>query len=284
MVIHALLPYTRSRLVTRDFRETPVAGRWTGVRKGRSHRDTPTEFLRTGPDPGRGGGRLPSGIRTVPAGTDEKAVTHEYLKALVEQLPRRTLFLDVGAGDGVTTRHVGQYIERTIAIEPSVPMRQALRRSCPGAVVLDEPIDEVKLDARADLVLRSHVFYYAPDSAWLGTARRILNWVAPGGVLVLMLQNPENDCMRMVGHFTGVRFDLSDLASILEQNGYRSTNLADAIDVAELMINLPALRSRHRPSRQELVGYVVRNFSDPEGAIYIAHTHDILTVRRAPIA
>src|SRR6185312_1415576 len=118
-------------------------------------------------------------------------------------------------------------------------MRQALRRSCPGAVVLDEPIDEVKLDARADLVLRSHVFYYAPDSAWLGTARRILNWVAPGGVLVLMLQNPENDCMRMVGHFTGVRFDLSDLASILEQNGYRSTNLADAIDVAELMINLP---------------------------------------------
>lgn len=233
------------------------------------------------------------------AGTDEKAVTHEYLTALVEELPRRTLFLDVGAGDGVTTRHVGQYFERTIAIEPSAPMRQALRRSCPDAVVLTEPIDEVELDARADLALCSHVLYYVPDSAWLGTVRRVLNWVAPGGVLLVMLQNPENDCMRMVWHFTGVRLDLSDLAKRLEQDGdglvesvamatlpirYRSATLADAIDVAEFMINVPALRSRHLPSRQELESYVVRNFSDHEGAICITHTHDILTVRRSPMS
>ena len=64
-------------------------------------------------------------------GTDEKVVTHNYLKALVDQLPRRTLFVDVGAGDGVTTRHVGQYFECTIAIEPSAPMRQALRAHVP---------------------------------------------------------------------------------------------------------------------------------------------------------
>jgi SAM-dependent methyltransferase len=232
------------------------------------------------------------------AGTDEKAVTHEYLKALVEQLPRRRLFLDVGAGDGVTTRHVGQYFECTIAIEPSAPMRQALRRSCPDAVVFNEPIDKVQLDAHADLALCSHVLYYVPDSAWLETARRVLNWVAPGGALLLMLQNPENDCMKMVRHFTGVRFDLSDLARRLEQNGnglvqsvamatlpirYRSTNLADAIDVAEFMINVPALRSRSLPSRQELESYVVRNFS-AEGTICITHTHDILTVRRSSMS
>ncbi|MDQ4104942.1 MAG: class I SAM-dependent methyltransferase [Actinomycetota bacterium] len=232
-------------------------------------------------------------------GTDEKAVTHEYLTALVEQLPRRTLFLDVGAGDGVTTRHVGQYFEHTIAIEPSAPMRQALRRSCPDAVVLNEPIDEVTLDVRADLALCSHVLYYVPDSDWLGTVRRILNWVAPGGVLLIMLQNSDTDCMRMVRHFTGVCFDLSDLASRLEQNGnglvesvamitlptrYRSTNLADAIDVAELMINVPALRGMRLPSRQELESYVVRNFSDPERAICITLNHDILTVRRSAMS
>jgi Methyltransferase domain len=231
------------------------------------------------------------------AGTDEKAVTHEYLNALVEQLPRRTLFIDVGAGDGVTTRHVGQYFERTIAIEPSAPMRQALRRSCPDAVVLNEPIDEVELDTHADLALCAHVFSYMPEFAWLNTARRILNWMAPGGTLLLILQNPGSDCMRMVRHFTGVRHDLSDLARRLEydDNGlvdsvamvtlpirYRSTNLTDAIDVAEFMINVPALRSRRLPRRQELQSYVVRNFSDPEGAICITHTHDILTVHRAP--
>ncbi len=235
------------------------------------------------------------------ADTDEKAVIHEYLTALVEQLPRRTLFLDVGAGDGVTTRHVGQYFERTIAIERSAPMRQALRRSCPDAVVLNEPIEEVELDAHADLALCSHVFYYVPDSAWLDTARRILNWVTPGGALLLMLQPPENACTRMVRHFTGIRLDLSDLARRLEQNDndnglvesvamatlltrYRSTNLADAIDVAEFMINFPALRSSRLPSRQELESYVVRNFSDPEGAICITHTHDILTIRRSPMS
>jgi SAM-dependent methyltransferase len=229
------------------------------------------------------------------ADTDEKAVTHEYLTALVEQLPGRGLFLDVGAGDGVTTRHVGQYFEHTIAIEPSTPMRQALRRLCPHAVVLAKPVEEVELDARVDLALCSHVLYYVPDSAWLGTVWRILNWVVPGGVLMIMLQNPENDCMQVVRHFTGVRFNLSDLASTVERNGngvidsmtlttlpirYRSTNVADAIDVAELMINVPALRSRRLPSRQELETYVVRNFSDPEGAICISHTHDILTIRR----
>jgi trans-aconitate methyltransferase len=232
------------------------------------------------------------------AGTDEKAMTHEYLKALVEQLPRRRLFLDVGAGDAVTTRHVGQYFECTIAIEPSAPMRQALRRSCPDAVVFNEPIDKVQLDAHADLALCSHVLYYVPDSAWLETARRVLNWVAPGGALLLMLQNPENDCMKMVRHFTGVRFDFPDLARRLEQNGnglvqsvamatlpirYRSTNLADAIDVAEFMINVPALRSRSLPSRQELESYVVRHFS-AEGTICITHTHDILTVRRSSMS
>ena len=126
--------------------------------------------------------------------------------------------------------------------------------------------------------------------------QRVLNWVAPGGTLLLVLQNSETGCMRMARHFTGVRFDLSDLARRLEQNGngrvesvamatlpvrYRSTNLADAIDVAEFMINVPALRSRRLPSRQELESYVVRNFSNPEGAICITHSHDILTVRRS---
>lgn len=232
-------------------------------------------------------------------GTDEKVVTHDYLKALVDQLPRRTLFVDVGAGDGVTTRYVGRYFEHTIAIEPSAPMRQALRRACPDAVVLNEPIDEVELDVRADLALCSHMLYYVPESAWLDTVRRVLNWVAPGGELLVMLQNPENECMRMVRDFTGVRFDLSDLARRLEPNGnglvesvtmvtlptrYRSTNLAEAFDVAELMINVPALRSMRLPSRQELETYVVQHFSDPEGAICITHSHDILAVRRSSMS
>ncbi|GAA2404549.1 hypothetical protein GCM10010420_35100 [Streptomyces glaucosporus] len=231
------------------------------------------------------------------AGTDEKAVTHEYLTELVERLPRRGLFLDVGAGNGVTTRHVGRYFERVVAVEPSGHMRRALRRRCPDAVVLPEPVDRLDLDLRPDLVLCSHVLYYLPEEEWEPTVRRLLGWVAPGGELVVVLQNPENDCMRMVRHFTPARFDLSGLAGRLAEDGggtagdvlletlpvrYRATGLAEAVDVAELMVNVPSLRDRDPlPSRQDLADYLLAECSDPQGGITVTHTHDVLRVRRA---
>ena len=50
------------------------------------------------------------------------------------------------------------------------------------------------------------------------------------------------------------------------------------------MINVPALHGMRLPSRQELESYLVRNFSDPEGAICITLDHDILTVRRSAMS
>ncbi|MET9514836.1 methyltransferase domain-containing protein [Streptomyces sp. NPDC002994] len=236
------------------------------------------------------------------AGTDEKAVTHARLADLVAGLERRRVFLDVGAGAGETTAHLGQHFERTVAVEPSASMRERLLQACPDAVVVARPIesadgaDGADLKGKADLALLSHVLYYLPEEAWLPTLRRVLGWVAPGGTLLVMLQSPGNACMRMVEHFTGTRFDLRPIARQLrgqepeQVSGwsietldvrYRTRRFAEAMDVAEFMVNVPVLPTLDPlPARADLVAYVEKHFARPDGTYVISHAHDILCVRR----
>ncbi|GAA1905000.1 hypothetical protein [Streptantibioticus ferralitis] len=79
-------------------------------------------------------------FQAFPAGTDQKRVAEEYLSGVVRRLRHRRLFVDAGAGDGGTTRHLAGHFGRTIAVEPSTYLHDALRRACPGAEVLGETI------------------------------------------------------------------------------------------------------------------------------------------------
>ncbi|WP_171165382.1 bifunctional 2-polyprenyl-6-hydroxyphenol methylase/3-demethylubiquinol 3-O-methyltransferase UbiG [Streptomyces sp. I05A-00742] len=232
------------------------------------------------------------------AGTDEKSLTHGLLTEVVGELARRRVFLDVGAGEGGTTAWLSRSFERTVAVEPNASMREELHRACPDAVVVAEPLDRAEPGVRADLVLLSHVLYYLPEEEWLPTLERVFGWVAPGGTLLVMLQNPGNACMRMVRHFTGVRFDLRPaVRRLLERqaervagwsvdtldNHYRAGRREDALDTAEFMVNVPTLRDLDPlPARAELAAYVDEHFARPDGTYVIGHAHDVLRVRRAP--
>ncbi|MFF2348730.1 class I SAM-dependent methyltransferase [Kitasatospora sp. NPDC058115] len=235
------------------------------------------------------------------AGTDEKPLTHARLGEVVAGLDQRRMLLDVGAGEGRTTAYLARYFERTVAVEPSAAMRERLRLACPGALVLPEPVDAAEPPGPADLVHLSHVLYYVPPADWLRTVRRVLDWVAPGGTLLVVLQNPESPCMRMAAHFTGVRYDLRPLAGQLAAPGpdraapectcalealdlhYRTDRLDEAVDVAEFMINVADLTTVDPlPERAELAAYVERHFARPDGGYAIGHTQDMLTVRRPP--
>ncbi|MFJ8436354.1 class I SAM-dependent methyltransferase [Kitasatospora sp. NPDC094019] len=229
------------------------------------------------------------------AGTDEKPLTHARLTGIATGLDRRRVLLDVGAGEGRTTAHLARYFERTVAIEPSAAMRERLRAVCPDALVLPDPIDVAEPPEPADLVHLSHVLYYVPSQDWLRTVGRVLDWAAPGGTLLVVLQNPESPCMRMAAHFTGVRYDLRPLAEQLAEQGpehavaletldlcYRTDRLAEAVDVAEFMVNVADLAVLDRlPDRDELTAYVEGHFARPDGGYAIGHTQDMLTVRRA---
>ncbi|MEU9046357.1 MULTISPECIES: class I SAM-dependent methyltransferase [unclassified Kitasatospora] len=232
------------------------------------------------------------------AGTDEKPITHARLSELAAALPHRRVLLDLGAGDGRTTAHLARSFDRTVAVERSAAMREKLRTTCPDALVLPERLDRAQPPEPADLVHLSHVLYYVPEPDWLATVTRALNWTAPGGALLVVLQNPESPCMRMAAHFTGVRYDLSTLADRLRERHpadditletldlhYRTAHLAEAVDVAEFMVNVADLATLDpRPSRAALTAYVQDHFTRPDGTYAIGHTQDMLIVRRSPSA
>ncbi|WP_432164057.1 class I SAM-dependent methyltransferase [Streptomyces tendae] len=228
------------------------------------------------------------------SGTDQKTVTQTYLSQIIAEMPRRDVFLDIGAGEGGTTEYIGRHFRKVVAIEPSAHMCKALHRALPDAVVLSEPVETVQVDVKADLALCAHVLYHLPHASWTATIRRMLDWVVPGGELVVTLQNPDDDAMRMSRYASGrLPFSLADLAVLLEREDslgiadsgmetlkatYRSPSRDDTLTVAQFMLGVPELTPANR---QRLAEYVDQNFSAPDGSFKIGHSQDVLRLRKA---
>ncbi|GAA2734853.1 class I SAM-dependent methyltransferase [Streptomyces nogalater] len=231
-------------------------------------------------------------LDTFLAGSDEKGITHAYLRQVVDRLPARRLLLDVGAAQGTTTRYLAPYFERTVCIEPSEPMRRELARTCPQAEVVAQPVGEARLDVQADLALLSHVLYYIPRTRWAETTARIMEWVAPGGVLLVLLQSPDNACMRMVHHFTGRHFDVRELVGELAAlrpglvghteldvvpARYRGRNLEETVMVADFLLSVPDAPSA---TREAVEAYVRRHFDNDDGTYTFRHDQHVLRIER----
>src|SRR6266705_2489194 len=137
--------------------------------------------------------------------TDQKLKAQKWLTDLIGRLPSRRVFIDAGAGNGKVTTWFTERFGRTIAIEPNASLRSELKRACPTAEVIAEKILDAKIGAAADLILCSHVFYYIDVAEWLPNLNRLASWLSSGGVLVLVVQNHDTDCMRMLEHFFGRR-------------------------------------------------------------------------------
>jgi SAM-dependent methyltransferase len=224
--------------------------------------------------------------------TDQKVNARQALEALVDRLPSRRVLIDAGAGNGQVTAWLEEKFERTIAVEPSPSLSADLRRACPKAQVVVAKILEAQPEARGDFVLCSHVLYYINQDEWLAHARRMVSWLAPQGTLVIVLQNHETDCMRMLESFLGRRFDLTGLAQELQQDQggrYRverqlvpaqvtSTDFDSAYTVAEFMLNL--LPISRPPARADVEGYVKKHFARPEGGFRFSCHQDFLMIRR----
>ena len=224
--------------------------------------------------------------------TDQKLKAQTWLSDLIDRLPSRRVFIDAGAGNGKVTAWFTERFVRTIAIEPNASLRHDLERACPTAELIPEQILNARIGTAGDLILCSHVFYYIDASEWMRTLARLASWLAPGGLLVLVVQNHNTDCMHMLDHFLGRRFLVSSLARQFQEERRSSYELridtspaqietpdfASAYVIAEFMLNL--LPIPHPPPQRALEDYVRAYFERPNGSFRFSCDQDFIQIRK----
>ncbi len=223
--------------------------------------------------------------------TDQKRNAKRWLKQVVDGLPARKVFIDAGAGNGEVTRTFADLFERTIAIEPNPHLLRWLEQIVPSAEPIGRPIMAAQPAAPGDLVLCSHTLYYIPAEEWLAHLERLVSWMSPTGVTVVVLQHRESGCMNMVHHFFGRRFELRrtaeqfrakhgdryEVLTTLDPAHVETPDLSKTYAVAEFMLNL--LNIEQAPTRGEVEAYVQAHFATPDGRYCIPVHQDFLQIR-----
>lgn len=230
-------------------------------------------------------------FRTFLDHTDQKRNAKVRLQEFVEMVPERGVFIDAGAGNGEVTKWFAPAFRRTIAIEPNAHLRSELQHALPGADIIDLPIIHALPSQQGDLVLCSHTFYYIPADQWLAHLERLVSWMSPSGLTVVVLQHRESGCMNMVHHFFGHRFELRrtaddfrakhgdryDVTTTMDPAHVATPDLERAYAVAEFMLNL--LEVKVPPTKHDVERYLATHFRTPEGGYRIPVHQDFLTIR-----
>lgn len=198
----------------------------------------------------------------------------------MDDLPARKVFIDAGAFD------------RTIAIEPNTYLLSQLQRAIPQVDAIGTSILATSPETQGDFVLCSHTLYYIPAEEWLAHLERLVSWMSPTGVTVVVLQNRGTACMTMLEHFFGHRFDLGGLADAFRarhDDRYDVTTTLDlahvetpdpaaAYTVAKFMLNLLPIISQP-PARRDVEAYVAKYFVTAAGTHRLSVHQDFLQIR-----
>lgn len=223
--------------------------------------------------------------------TDQKLQAKRWLTDVIDGLPRRNVFVDVGAGDGTLTREIASRFTRTVAIEPNPDICAELGR-IPGVEVRPSALEGVEDILGADLVLCSHVFYLIEQSRWLDTVRRLTGWLSPSGSLVIGGQSRDSDCKDLGERFLGERRHLGSLAELkpaLEAAGFSlsmhhvdshidTPDFPSAMKIAEFVLNRSG-RAQGLP-RGEVEQFVRHHFVQPSGGYRLSCHQDFYWVHR----
>ena len=223
--------------------------------------------------------------------TDQKRNAKRFLQTLVDRLPERKVFIDAGAGNGEVTKAFAGGFDRTIAIEPNPHLLEQLKRVVPQAEAIGKPILAAAPRERGDFVLCSHTLYYIPAEEWLAHLDRLVSWMSPTGVTVVVIQNRGTAVMAMLEHFFGYRFDLDGLTNAfrakhgdryevvttLDPAHVETSDATSAYAVAEFMLNL--LPISKPPARRDVEAYLAKHARTAEGGYRLSVHQDFLQIR-----
>ena len=223
--------------------------------------------------------------------TDQKRNAKRFLQNLVEGLSQRKVFIDAGAGNGEVTKAFAGGFDRTVAIEPNPHLLEQLSRVVPQAEAIGSPILGAAPKGQGDFVLCSHTLYYIPADEWLAHLERLVSWMSPTGVTVIVIQNRGTACMAMLEHFFGYRFDLDGLinafsakhgdryevVTTLDPAHVETSELTSAYAVAEFMLNL--LPISRPPTRGDVEAYLAKHCATAEGGYRLSVHQDFVQIR-----
>lgn len=223
--------------------------------------------------------------------TNQKRNARTWLERVVKGLPNRRAFIDAGAGNGEMAKTFAGSFTHTIAIEPNTYLLNQLRQALSAVEAIEQPIMEAQPTAQGDFVLCSHTLYYIPAKDWLSHIERLVSWMAPGGVTVLVLQHRESGCMNMLHHFFGHRFELRqametfrtkhgdrfEVTMAMEPAHVETPDLTKTKAVAEFMLNL--LDLTNPPATSEVETYLKSHFAQPNGSFKIPVNQDFVEIR-----
>lgn len=182
--------------------------------------------------------------------TDQKEMAREKILKVLGTKRLNTL-LDVGAGDGALTSMISGNFSEIVLIEPHEQFAAEAARRLPQARIIRAKIEDAQFDFLADVVLISHVLYYVEPDKWPEILLKCSAALNPGGIIIILLQSPESDYMKIFDVF-GIRHQ--NLNQILSDELHKQTgmkvelfdsiksvvkcrNETDVVKIGEFMLN-----------------------------------------------
>jgi SAM-dependent methyltransferase len=203
---------------------------------------------------------------------------YSVLRDLLAHLPADAVAIDWGAGTGDLTRVLLERAHTVYAVEPSPTMRATLAANCPAAQVIDGTIMSADPPGSAHVAVLSHVLYHIPDHQWGAHVIRAASFLAPEGVLLVVLKDPDSDCNQMLEELGAPPFDLfAGLSRVLRRHKefdfsfshcprtLRTTSFEDTLRIARFMMADRAEEAfSWRPTETQFQDYVRAHFWDEE--------------------
>jgi SAM-dependent methyltransferase len=221
----------------------------------------------------------------------EKGIELVKIGMVIASLPKRQAFLDVGAGGGHLTVPVSEEFMTTTVVEPDPRQAAMFRTRCPHFRVYNEDWTNVHLETEQfDLILCSHVLYYIPPGAWMGTIEKMYRHLAPGGSLIIVMQSPYGEVARFFTTFTPYDIPIIELeeealsrygheAVTLEsfQNEIFTESLDDMVE-----IGLFLLVDRHYRAHSPEIRRYFQDHHAVSGGYRIVQDEILLAIRKIP--
>lgn len=135
--------------------------------------------------------------------TDEKEKSADQLAKVLGNATSNIKILDIGTGNG---EYLGLVLEKTKSlnsahltlVEPSSDLAQQLKNRfrsilpTDSVTVINSDLDNFSIDEKFDVVLASHLFYHLPRPTWPEQLAKILSFLKPDGLLIIVLREKDD--------------------------------------------------------------------------------------------